>query len=225
MKLGTLKNDTRDGALCVVARDLKTATVAYDVAPTLQAALDDWDFCAPRLQTLYEQANANPQGSRWFEVDFAKFAAPLPRAYQWLDASAYLSHAERLRKARGAELDQGAARGADDVPGRLRRVPRPARRRRRRARGLGHRPRGRARGRPRRRADGREAREGRRARPPPHARERRQPARPRPGGAREGIRLPPLEDLDRVLAGRGDARRARARRGTGASSTCRSSCT
>jgi fumarylacetoacetate (FAA) hydrolase len=104
MKLGTLKNDTRDGALCVVARDLKTATVAYDVAPTLQAALDDWDFCAPRLQTLHEQANANPQGSRWFEVDFAKFAAPLPRAYQWLDASAYLSHGERLRKARGAEL-------------------------------------------------------------------------------------------------------------------------
>ena len=104
MKLGSLKNDTRDGALCVVARDLKTATVAYDVAPTLQAALDDWDFCAPRLQTLYEQANSNPQGSRWFEVDFAKLAAPLPRAYQWLDASAFLSHAERLSKARGAEL-------------------------------------------------------------------------------------------------------------------------
>ena len=104
MKLGSLKNDTRDGALCVVARDLKTATVAYDVAPTLQAALDDWDFCAPRLQTLSERANSNPQGSRWFEVDVAKFAAPIPRAYQWMDASAYLSHAERLRKARGAEL-------------------------------------------------------------------------------------------------------------------------
>jgi fumarylacetoacetate (FAA) hydrolase len=109
MKLGTLKNDTRDGALCILARDLKTATVAYDVAPTLQAALDDWDFCAPRLETLFEQANSNPQGSRWFEVDFAKFAAPLPRAYQWLDASAYLSHAERLRKARGA--DSGGREG------------------------------------------------------------------------------------------------------------------
>ncbi len=103
MKLGTLKNDTRDGALCVVARDLKIATVAYDVAPTLQAALDDWDFCAPRLETLYRQANAAPQGSRWFEVDPAKLAAPLPRAYQWLDASAYISHAERLLKARGEE--------------------------------------------------------------------------------------------------------------------------
>jgi fumarylacetoacetate (FAA) hydrolase len=109
MKLASLKNDTRDGALCVVARDLKMATVAYDVAPTLQAALDDWDFCAPRLETLSEQANSHPQGSRWFEVDFAKFAAPLPRAYQWLDASAYLSHAERLRKARGA--DSGGREG------------------------------------------------------------------------------------------------------------------
>jgi fumarylacetoacetate (FAA) hydrolase len=104
MKLGTLKNDTRDGALCVVARDLKTATVAYDVAPTLQAALDDWDFCAPRLQTLYEQANSNPQGSRWFEVDFAKLAAPLPRGHQWLDAVGYLSHVERMYKAFGTEL-------------------------------------------------------------------------------------------------------------------------
>ena len=104
MKLGTLKNDTRDGALCVVARDLKIATVAYDVAPTLQAALDDWDFCSPRLEALYGEANSAPQGSRWFEVDFTKLAAPLPRAYQWLDGSAYLSHAERLLKARGAEL-------------------------------------------------------------------------------------------------------------------------
>jgi fumarylacetoacetate (FAA) hydrolase len=104
MKLGTLKNDTRDGALCVVARDLKTATVAYDVAPTLQAALDDWDFCAPHLAALYAEANRSPGGSRWFEADFAKFHAPLPRAFQWADASAYLSHAERVRKARGAEL-------------------------------------------------------------------------------------------------------------------------
>ncbi len=104
MKLGTLKNDTRDGALCVVARDLRTATVAYDVAPTLQAALDDWAFCAPRLAALYAQANDSPTGARWFEVDPAKLNAPLPRAFQWVDASAYLSHAERVRKARGAEL-------------------------------------------------------------------------------------------------------------------------
>ena len=104
MKLATLKNDTRDGALCVVARDLKTGTVTYDVAPTLQAALDDWQYCAPRLAELYARANESPSGSRWFEVDPAKLHAPLPRAYQWADGSAYLSHAERVRKSRGAEL-------------------------------------------------------------------------------------------------------------------------
>jgi fumarylacetoacetate (FAA) hydrolase len=104
MKLGSLKNDTRDGALCVVARDFKIATIAYDVAPTLQAALDDWDYCAPRLQDLYDAANRGPEGSRWFAPDLAAFHAPLPRAYQWLDASGYLVHAERARKARGAEL-------------------------------------------------------------------------------------------------------------------------
>jgi fumarylacetoacetate (FAA) hydrolase len=104
MKLGTLKNDTRDGALCVVARDLRTATVTYDVAPTLQAALDDWDFCAPRLEALYDAANRSPSGSRWFEVDPTKFHAPLPRAYQWADGSAYPSHVERAHKARGADV-------------------------------------------------------------------------------------------------------------------------
>jgi len=104
MKLGSLKNDTRDGALCVVARDFKIATIAYDVAPTLQAALDDWDYCASRLQDLYDAANRGPEGSRWFEPDFSTFHAPLPRAYQWLDASGYLVHAERARRARGAEL-------------------------------------------------------------------------------------------------------------------------
>jgi fumarylacetoacetate (FAA) hydrolase len=104
MKLATLKDDSRDGALCVVAHDFRIATVAYDVAPTLQAALDDWHYCAPRLQALYDAANQGPGGSRWFEPDPAKFHAPLPRAYQWLDGSAYLSHAERARKARGAEL-------------------------------------------------------------------------------------------------------------------------
>ena len=109
MKLASIKNDTRDGALAVVSRDLQTATVAYDVAPTLQAALDDWAFCSPRLETLYAQANGAPKGSRWFEVDAAKLAAPLPRAYQWADGSAYLSHAERLRKARGA--DSGGKEG------------------------------------------------------------------------------------------------------------------
>jgi fumarylacetoacetate (FAA) hydrolase len=104
MKLGTLKNDSRDGALCVVSRDLKIATIAYDVAPTLQAALDDWDYAAPRLQDLYDAANRKPEGSRWFQPDFASFHAPLPRAYQWLDGSAYAPHAERLWRALGREV-------------------------------------------------------------------------------------------------------------------------
>lgn len=112
MKLGSLKNDTRDGALCVVSRDLGTATVAFDVAPTLQAALDDWDFCAPRLAELFDDANRKPEGSRWFAPDFARFMAPLPRAYQRLVACAYPSHAERLGQARA----EGSARGPREEP-------------------------------------------------------------------------------------------------------------
>jgi fumarylacetoacetate (FAA) hydrolase len=108
MKLASLKNGTRDGALCVVSRNLKLATIAYDVAPTLQAALDDWDYCAPLLGTLYEEANRQPQGSRWFELDPTQLAAPLPRAFQWIGASAYPSHMERLRKARGMAMPENS---------------------------------------------------------------------------------------------------------------------
>jgi fumarylacetoacetate (FAA) hydrolase len=103
MKLGTLKNDTRDGALCVVSRDLKLAQIAADVAPTLQAALDDWDYLGPQLAGLYDELNTCPS-ARAFEVDFARFHSPLPRAYQWADGSAYVNHVELVRKARGAEL-------------------------------------------------------------------------------------------------------------------------
>ncbi|MCZ7566476.1 MAG: fumarylacetoacetate hydrolase family protein [Burkholderiales bacterium] len=103
MKLATLKNDTRDGALCVVSRDLKLAEIAQGVAPTLQAALDDWGYCAPQLAELYDQLNTRPS-ARAFEVDFARFNSPLPRAYQWADGSAYVNHVELVRKARGAEM-------------------------------------------------------------------------------------------------------------------------
>lgn len=103
MKLGTLKDGTRDGVLLVVSRDLKRAVPADHVAPTLQDALDDWDYCAPQLATLYEDLNRAPS-SRAFEPDFTKFAAPLPRAYQWADGSAYVNHVELARKARGAEM-------------------------------------------------------------------------------------------------------------------------
>lgn len=103
MKLGTLKDGTRDGTLVVVSRDLALAQLADGIAPTLQAALDDWRYHAPLLQTLSDELNANPS-SRAFEADFANFAAPLPRAYQWADGSAYVNHVELVRQARGAEM-------------------------------------------------------------------------------------------------------------------------
>lgn len=106
MKLASLNNGTRDGALCVVSRDLKIATVAYDVAPSLQAALDDWDYTAPLLGALYEEANRHPEGSRWFELDPAQLAAPLPRLYSWVSAAAYLPYLERMRAALGLAMPE-----------------------------------------------------------------------------------------------------------------------
>ncbi|MGB7541378.1 MAG: fumarylacetoacetate hydrolase family protein [Burkholderiales bacterium] len=103
MKLASLKDDTRDGALIVVSKNLKHAVIAYDVAPTLQAALDDWDYLAPQLQQLYDDLDRAP-GPRAFDLDAKQLAAPLPRAYQWLDGSAFLAHVELVRKARGAAM-------------------------------------------------------------------------------------------------------------------------
>jgi fumarylacetoacetate (FAA) hydrolase len=103
MKLATLKDGTRDGTLILVSRDLRHALKADDIAPTLQAALDDWDYAAPQLTDRYDALNRAP-GSRAFDFDPRQCAAPLPRAYQWADGSAYISHVERLRKARGAEM-------------------------------------------------------------------------------------------------------------------------
>ena len=105
MKLATLNDGSRDGALCVVSRDLKTAQLADRIAPTLQAALDDWSFIAPQLNELYQQLNAG-RGHRSFEFDPARCMAPLPRAYQWADASAYVNHVELVRKARKAEMPE-----------------------------------------------------------------------------------------------------------------------
>jgi fumarylacetoacetate (FAA) hydrolase len=103
MKLATLKTGGRDGTLIVVGRDLATAVVARDVAPTLQAALDEWATKAPMLAevaTLLEAGNA----AGAFRFDPTQCAAPLPRAYQWADGSAYVNHVELVRKARGAEM-------------------------------------------------------------------------------------------------------------------------
>jgi fumarylacetoacetate (FAA) hydrolase len=103
MKLATLKDGTRDGTLIVVSRDLKHAIKADDIAPTLQAALDDWGYVSPQLIDRYDALNRDP-GSRAFDFDSKQCASPLPRAYQWADGSAYVSHVERLRKARGAGM-------------------------------------------------------------------------------------------------------------------------
>lgn len=108
MKLGTLKDGTRDGTLVVVSRDLKTAVKAEGIARTLQAALDDWQGTAPALAALSAGLNAHKVVTGVFPLEPQKMAAPLPRAYQWLDGSAYLVHAERVRRSRGAELPQSA---------------------------------------------------------------------------------------------------------------------
>jgi fumarylacetoacetate (FAA) hydrolase len=101
MKLASLKHG-RDGRLVVVSQDLAWYTDAFLIAPTLQAALDDWEGCAPQLRALAEmlEHGAAPRG-RFHEREAA---APLPRAYQWADGSAYVNHVELVRKARGAEM-------------------------------------------------------------------------------------------------------------------------
>ena len=105
MKLATLNDGTRDGQLAVVSRDLKTAHLADGIAPTLQAALDDWAFIAPQLADLYQSLN-NARAQRGFEFDPARCMAPLPRAFQWADGSAYVNHVELVRKARNAEMPE-----------------------------------------------------------------------------------------------------------------------
>lgn len=103
MKLASLKHG-RDGRLVVVSDDLNWFTDAFLIAPTLQAALDDWDRCEPQLRALAEslEHEAVPRG-RFHERDAA---SPLPRAYQWADGSAYVNHVELVRKARGAEMPE-----------------------------------------------------------------------------------------------------------------------
>jgi fumarylacetoacetate (FAA) hydrolase len=105
MKLATLKDGTRDGQLAIVARDLKTAALADNIAPTLQAALDDWQFIAPQLEQIYHNLN-NGHANRSFDFDPKNCMAPLPRAYQWADGSAYVNHVELVRKARNAEMPE-----------------------------------------------------------------------------------------------------------------------
>ena len=105
MKLATYKSARRDGTLLVVANDLSRAVAVDSIAPTLQAALDEWQRVEPSLREVAERLNAG-DSSGSFAFDLGKAAAPLPRAYQWCDGSAYLSHAELVRRARKAEMPQ-----------------------------------------------------------------------------------------------------------------------
>ena len=103
MKLATLKDGSRDGQLAVVSRDLASAHFATDIASTLQQVLDDWNFLAPQLEDLYATLNGG-KARHAFAFDPHLCMAPLPRAHQWLDGSAYLNHVELVRRARGAEV-------------------------------------------------------------------------------------------------------------------------
>lgn len=102
MKLASLKSG-RDGRLIVVSRDLRWAVAADGIAPTLQRALDEWERASPRLQELSDALNAGRVAGA-FAFDPRQCASPLPRAYQWADGSAYVTHVELVRKARGAEM-------------------------------------------------------------------------------------------------------------------------
>ena len=103
MKLATLRNGTRDGKLIVVSRDLKSYVSVGDIAHTLQAALDTWKLSEPLLKVVYNNLNNNLIQDRC-EFNQQECESPLPRAYAWLDGSAYLNHVELTRKARGASV-------------------------------------------------------------------------------------------------------------------------
>jgi fumarylacetoacetate (FAA) hydrolase len=103
MKLGSLKEGGRDGTLIVVDRALGRAVRATGIAPTLQRALDDWSSVSPRLGELAGRL-AEDKAPGAFALDTAALAAPLPRAFQWADGSAYVVHVELVRKARGVEM-------------------------------------------------------------------------------------------------------------------------
>jgi fumarylacetoacetate (FAA) hydrolase len=103
MKLASLKSSGRDGALAVVDRHLSTCVRVPRIAPTMQQAIESWRAVAPELQAVYHELNSGKiAGAEPFSPQDAE--SPLPRAYQFLDGSVYLSHMQRARKARGAEM-------------------------------------------------------------------------------------------------------------------------
>jgi fumarylacetoacetate (FAA) hydrolase len=123
MKLATYKDGSRDGQLVVVSRDLSTAHYATGIANKMQQVLDDWGFIAPQLVDLYETLNLG-KARHAFPFDPVMCMAPLPRAYQWADGSAYINHVELVRAARDAEVPESFYKdplmyqgGSDDFMG------------------------------------------------------------------------------------------------------------
>ncbi len=129
MKLATLPGPTRDGTLVVVSADLTRAASAAAIAPTLQAALDRWDEAEPRLRELATALATRP-GADAAPFDPARALAPLPRAYQWLDASAFLAHGRLMSRAMKLAVDPQTSDaplmyqgGSDDFLGACQDVP------------------------------------------------------------------------------------------------------
>jgi fumarylacetoacetate (FAA) hydrolase len=105
MKLATYQDGSRDGQLVVVSRDLGTAHYATGICDHLQLVLDDWNFMSPQLQDLYDTLNQG-KTRHAFSFDPRQCMAPLPRAYQWADGSAYLNHVELVRAARDTTVPE-----------------------------------------------------------------------------------------------------------------------
>ena len=103
MKLATLNNQSRDGRLLVVSRDLTRCVLVPQIAGTLQAAIDDWKIKSAALQVVSDQLNQHALADS-FPLQVRDLLSPLPRAYQWMDGSAYVNHVELVRRARGAEM-------------------------------------------------------------------------------------------------------------------------
>jgi fumarylacetoacetate (FAA) hydrolase len=101
MKLATLRDGSRDGSLALVSHDGLRFSRAHAIAPTLQAALDNWDATAPRLRQLADELERDSSAGQPLEV--SRLHGPLPRAFEWVDGSAYLNHVILVRRARGAE--------------------------------------------------------------------------------------------------------------------------
>ncbi len=102
MKLATRDNNTRDGELIIVDKAGQNACLATDIAPNLQTALDNWSELSMKLTQRYNDL-CQKNLTNTFQVDTNSLLAPLPRAYEWIDGSAYINHIILVRKARGAE--------------------------------------------------------------------------------------------------------------------------